>query len=150
MRQPLISIVVACTIVLSSAPLFASGSGESVYDLQDIGPGSGAGVVFVDALQQASGWTSTSPARLALDPAGNVRSLQAGQSADRVVYSTEAYRAGDYTLLYDGSGSFDVRGGTIVANAPSRATIREHRIDTRKVGGERWGRAINCGTEKDG
>jgi len=124
MRQPLISIVVACTIVLSSAPLFASGSGESVYDLQDIGPGSGAGVVFVDALQQASGWTSTSPARLALDPAGNVRSLQAGQSADRVVYSTEAYRAGDYTLLYDGSGSFDVRGGTIVANAPSRATIR--------------------------
>jgi hypothetical protein len=38
-------------------------------------------------------------------------------------------------------------------NQPSRATMRArraHRIDTPKTGGERWNRAINHGTEKDG
>ncbi len=128
MRQPLVSfasIALALMLALSSSSLPArAASGGIVYDLPDIGPGSGAGIVFVDALQQASGWHSATPGTLHLDASGNVRSLLPGQAAERTVYTNETYPAGDYTLLYDGAGRFDVDGGSIVAMSPGRATIR--------------------------
>jgi hypothetical protein len=128
MRQPLVSfasIALALMLALSSSSLTArAASGGVVYDLPDIGPGSGAGIVFVDALQQASGWHSATPGTLKLDADGNVRSLLPGQSAERTVYTNEVYPAGDYALLYDGAGRFDVSGGSIVAISSGRATVR--------------------------
>jgi hypothetical protein len=85
-------------------------------------PGSGAGIVFVDALKQAAPWSSARP--LHLDAAGNVTALLPGQSADATVYTGERYPAGDYTLLYDGRATFAVSGGSIVAEEPGRAVVR--------------------------
>ncbi len=126
MRQFLVSLALALTCALSSLSLSAGAAtrGAVVYDVPDFGPGAPAGIVFADVLQQATGWQSTTPDALSLDSNGDLRALRPGQSAQRVVYTSEAYPAGDYTLLYDGAGRFDVAGGTIVASSPGRATVR--------------------------
>ncbi len=85
-------------------------------------PGSGAGIVFVDALKQAAPWSSSQALRLDAD--GNVTSLRPGQVAESAVYANERYPAGDYTLLYDGHGTFDFDGASVVAQTPGRAVVR--------------------------
>ena len=125
MRQSVVSLALALTFALSSSSLTARAAGGGIaYDLPALGPGGGAGIVFADALQQSSGWRSETPAALNLDPGGNVRSLLPGQTAVRTIYTSEAYPAGDYTLLYDGAGVFGVEGGSIVASSAGRATVR--------------------------
>jgi hypothetical protein len=91
--------------------------------LHELGPGSGSGLIFADALQQATPWRSTSAEPLKLDVDGNIEALLPGQAAERVVYTTENYPAGDYTLLFSGSGRFDVSGGTPVAIGPGRIVV---------------------------
>jgi len=81
-------------------------------------------VVFVDAMKQATPWMSSAP--LHLDVNGNVMALKMGQVADTAIYSTGPYPPGDYTLLYNGTGSFAVSSlsGRIVSRQPGRLTIR--------------------------
>jgi suppressor of ftsI len=95
-----------------------SGVGVNVAPL-----GTGGAIAFVDAMKEATPWSASG--RLKLDAAGNVVALGAGQVASTVIYPAGPYRAGDYTLLYDGGGTFSVeRGsGTIVARAPGRLVI---------------------------
>lgn len=117
-----IAAVAAC-LASFAAPAAAAPPALSVgLELAAPAPGSGAGIVFVDAMKQAAPWTAAQT--LALDSYGNVTSLRPGQIADSVVYSGERYPAGDYTLLYDGRAAFGVTGGTIVAQAPGRALVR--------------------------
>ena len=125
MRQSFVSLALALTFALSSSSLPARAAGAAVaYDLPELGPGGAAGIVFADALQQSSGWRSETPAALNLDPDGNLRTLLPGQTAVRTIYTTEAYPAGDYTLLYTGAGVFEIEGGSIVASSAGRATVR--------------------------
>jgi hypothetical protein len=92
-------------------------------EVGEIAPGSGAGVVFVDAMKQASPWSAAGP--LQLDRLGNVSSLAPGQVTESVVYAGDgAYPGGDYTLLFNGRADFAVVGGTIVSRAPGRWTVR--------------------------
>ncbi len=102
-------------------------SGERItraVELRDIAPQRGSGVVFVDAMKQATRWSSKGP--LLFDHVGNVRLLAPGQVAETVMYRGESYPAGVYTLLYDGKGAFDFShtGGTVVARAPGRVLLR--------------------------
>jgi hypothetical protein len=102
-----------------AAPPPAAGAG---IEPAQPAPGSGAGIVFVDALKQSAPWTSAQTLRL--DGAGNVTALAHGQIADATVFANERYPAGDYTLLYDGRAGFTVSGGSIVAERPGRAVVR--------------------------
>jgi hypothetical protein len=96
-----------------------------VADLRPLGPGSGNGLVFVDALQQASPWLGIGNPVLALDAEGNLTSLEPGQSAERVVFTTERYPAGDYTLEWTGRASFAVSGATLLpGEGPNAAIVR--------------------------
>ena len=100
----------------------AATQSRAAVELPALGPGGGAGIVFTDALKQASPWTSN--ATLHTDRLGNVRELAPGQQATAVVYRGEAYPLGDYALLYTGRGTFDVDGGTIVSRDPGRIVVR--------------------------
>lgn len=100
----------------------AQGHARVAVDVAALGPGAGAGIVFVDALKQAAPWTSDRPLRT--DRLGNVTALDAGQSAESVIYRGEPYPTGDYTLRYSGKGTFDAVGATIVARSPGRLIVR--------------------------
>jgi hypothetical protein len=93
-------------------------------DVGDISPAHGAGVIFVDAMKQATPWSSKGP--LLIDRAGVIPFLPPGQVAETVVYPRAAYPAGDYTLLYAGKGRFDFSraGATAIARAPGRIVLR--------------------------
>ncbi len=108
----------------SSVPPPRSGDARVGVSLAGLGAGQGGGVVFVDAMKQASPWLSARP--LALDPDGNVTALAAGQVAETVVYRGDAYPGGDYLLLYDGKGrlELDPRSGTVTAAGRGRMTLR--------------------------
>jgi hypothetical protein len=91
-------------------------------DLGDFAEGA-SGVVFVDAMKQASPWSASGA--LELDRLGNVTELARGQVAEATIYAPGThYPAGDYTLLYSGVAAWGVVGGTIVAQSPGRATVR--------------------------
>jgi hypothetical protein len=92
---------------------------------------------FVDAFktarpwipqQQGASWGQGPP--LAVDAQGWITSLQTGQYAETIMYDnalggTADYPVGQYTLLYDGSGtlSFDLQSATIVSQAPGRMVV---------------------------
>jgi len=95
---------------------------QVAFELPVLGPGSGSGVVFVDAAKQASPWESALP--LDLDRLGYPRSLALGQVAESTVYLDEPHPSGDFTLLYRGTGALDVDGGAIVARASGRVVVR--------------------------
>ena len=124
LRPSLIAAALALSSVLQFSPANAEIVPPRTVELRELGPGSGNGIVFVDALQQASPWLSASSTPLRLDPEGNLLALEPGQSAERVVYTTERYPAGDYTLLFAGSGRFEVKGGTLAdGGGPGRMVV---------------------------
>jgi len=91
-------------------------------ELGDFAEGA-SGVVFVDAMKQASPWSASGS--LALDRLGNVTELVHGQVAESTVYAPGTrYPAGDYTLLYSGTATWGIVGGTIVAQSAGRAIVR--------------------------
>jgi hypothetical protein len=125
-RWPLLpaAALVVASLLLHVAPAKAEIVPPRTIELRELGPGSGSGLVFADALQQASPWLSNSSAPLELDPEGNLEALAPGQTAERVVYTTERYPAGDYTLLYAGTGRFEAIGGTLGAGGgPGRLVV---------------------------
>jgi hypothetical protein len=92
---------------------------------------------FVDAFKTARPWISQeqgaswgSGPSLQLDSNGWIASLQPGQYAETIMYDnaitdTADYPTGQYTLLYDGSGtlSFDMQSATIVSQTPGRMVV---------------------------
>jgi hypothetical protein len=91
-------------------------------DLGDFAEGA-SGVVFVDAMKQASPWSASGA--LELDRLGNVTELARGQVAEATIYAPGThYPAGDYTLLYSGIATWGVVGGTIVAQSAGRTIVR--------------------------
>ncbi|MDQ6826961.1 MAG: hypothetical protein M3Z14_07170, partial [Candidatus Eremiobacteraeota bacterium] len=113
-------LVVVCT---SSA--LARGNGDTLIgvNLPQLG---GAGVVFTDAMKQAAPWVSSLHAPLLLAMDGNVRMLRPGESAETVIYGNIRYPAGNYTLLYEGTGRFDIasQSGLVVQRVPGRMVLR--------------------------
>jgi hypothetical protein len=79
-------------------------------------------IVFVDAMKQSTGWSSTSP--LQLDGDGNVMMLARGQTAQTTIGPGIAYPLGAYTLAYDGVGDFIVPNGTIIRSKPGEIVVR--------------------------
>lgn len=113
--------VVSLSFVASFMP--SQVCARTVVELPDVAPSISTPIVFVDALQQSTPWTSASP--LALSGSGDVLSLRAGQVATRVVFVAGQTRvAGDYTLLYDGQARFAIDGAHAVSAAPGRMVIR--------------------------
>jgi hypothetical protein len=80
------------------------------------------GPIFTDAMKQASPWSS--PSALRFDSAGNVVSLARGKVAQATIFASAAYPSGDYTLLYDGTGTVEVAGATTLDARPGRAILR--------------------------
>jgi len=78
--------------------------------------------VFVDAMKQATPWTAVGGLRL--DAWGNAIALAPGQVAQTIVCAGGAYPAGDYVLLFDGSGSLSVDAGTVIERAAGRIVLR--------------------------
>ena len=120
--------LIAATLALSTFAPGARASAEIVpprtAELHELGPGSASGLVFADALQQAAPWTSATGEPLQLDLEGNLVALRPGQVAERVVYTTERYPAGDYVLRFAGNGRFEAAGGTIsYGGAPGRLVV---------------------------
>jgi hypothetical protein len=92
---------------------------------------------FVDAFKTARPWIAQAqgaswgqgPA-LALDSNGWITSLQSGQYAETIMFDnalddTAHFPTGQYTLLYDGSGtlSFDLQSAAIVSQTPGRMVV---------------------------
>src|SRR5271163_3301677 len=92
---------------------------------------------FVDAFKSARPWIAQQQGApwgqgppLQLDPHGWITSLQPGQYAETIMYDNAQddqadYPVGQYTLLYDGSGtlSFDLESATIVSQTPGRMVV---------------------------
>jgi len=91
-------------------------------ELPALGPGGAGSSVFVDAVKQASPWTSTRA--LDLDRLGYPTSLERGQVAESIVYLNAAHPSGDFTLLYRGRGSLSVEGATVVERSAGRMVVR--------------------------
>jgi hypothetical protein len=92
-------------LALAGSVLFfgrAADAAPHVVDLTVLGPGSGSGLVFADAMQQASPWLAADGAPLALDAESNLLELAPGRSAERIVFASENYPAGDYRLGWTG------------------------------------------------
>jgi hypothetical protein len=119
LRVAVLPIFIAITAALTCA---MPASARVGYEPAGIAPGRQAPIVFVDALKQSTPWLSASP--LAEDGDGQVTTLASGQTASRLVYAAGQLRpVGDYTLLYDGAGSFGFEGATIIAHGPGRAVV---------------------------
>jgi hypothetical protein len=92
---------------------------------------------FVDAFKSARPWISQQQGApwgqgppLQLDANGWITSLQPGQYAETIMFDNALddhadYPVGQYTLLYDGSGtlSFDLQSATIVSQTPGRMVV---------------------------
>lgn len=126
MRTRLIAALLFCSFAVQAAgaaPLrgFPSAAdtrvGVNLPDLRTSGP------VFIDAMKQASPWTALG--HLTEDRDGNVMLLARGQIAESVIFAGAQYPAGTYTLLYDGSGTFDVSpfSGMVTQRAAGRLSI---------------------------
>ena len=112
-------------LAFAGAASFAAGAAQAAPRVAvpaALGPGSGGGVVYVDALQQASPWLSEG-APPTLDSEGNLLALQAGQAAERVVYTTEPYPLGDYSLEWTGRATFAVSGGVLLPGGGPNALV---------------------------
>ena len=73
--------------------------------------------VFNDAFKTSRAWTSNAEGKpwgqggpLGLDDRGQVKSLRPGQFAVTTVLTRGGYPGGTYTLTYEGTGEFEVRG----------------------------------------
>lgn len=126
MNVPRLGSFVAAAVLASALSWGGAAQAASrVAVLPALGPGSGNGLVYVDALQQSTGWRSVDGSSLALDPAGNLLGLWPGQAAERIVYTTERYPTGDYLLEWSGSATFEIRGGTLLpGRGPNSLTVR--------------------------
>jgi hypothetical protein len=125
MRFSLLAFTAAIAAFASSVPTGAAATGtplqsvRTAYEPADIAPAPDTPVVFVDALKQSTPWLSAGP--LMLDGDGQVLALASGQGAQREVYAAgQSHPVGKYTLLFDGRGSFDIRGAAIVARSQGR------------------------------
>jgi hypothetical protein len=92
---------------------------------------------FVDAFKSARAWIPQMQGMswgqgppLQVDSNGWITSLQTGQYAETIMFDNAIddqadYPVGQYTLLYDGSGtlSFDLQSGTIVSQTPGRMVV---------------------------
>ncbi|HXW51211.1 MAG TPA: hypothetical protein VEJ41_04415 [Candidatus Acidoferrales bacterium] len=102
-------------------------SSDTRVGLDLAAPAASAGVViFVDALQQAPPWQSTSP--LVTDEEGDVMRLAPGQVAQTRIGEGLAYPPGDYTLMYEGTGSFSMSGARLVLAKPGELVVHFDRI----------------------
>lgn len=112
------------TIVVRSLPPPAGGQDNRIgTNVPDVTASGNAVPIFVDAMKQALPWSS--PQRLLLDRDGNVVALQRGQFAETTIYRGSLYPSGVYTLLYEGSGTFEVSpfSGAVLQRSPGRVTI---------------------------
>src|SRR5215472_6099859 len=103
--------VSAATLLSMASIALASqqSAARTAVDVPDVSPNASTPIVFVDALQQSTPWSSVSP--LALSPEGDVLALRPGQIASRLVYAPgQTHPAGDYVLLYSGHGHFAFDG----------------------------------------
>jgi len=116
----LAAVVCAAFALFSHAPAQAA---TRIAVLPAPGPGAGTGVVFVDALQQASPWIGVGDPVLELDAEGNLLGLRPGQSAERVVFTSERYPAGNYSLEWTGRATFAVSGGELLPTGRPNALI---------------------------
>ncbi|HVW87296.1 MAG TPA: hypothetical protein VHB50_21565 [Bryobacteraceae bacterium] len=92
---------------------------------------------FVDAFKTARPWISQAQGSswgqgppLQLDSNGWIASLQPGQYAETIMFDNAlddqpSFPKGQYTLLYDGSGTlaFDLQSATIVSQTPGRMVV---------------------------
>ncbi len=98
-----------------------------IVDLRTVSPGSGNGVVFLDAMRQASPWMGVDGVPLT---GGTLAGIKPGETAERIVYANEDYPAGDYTLTWSGSATFSVAGGSLSpAPMPNSLVVRVHAND---------------------
>ncbi len=89
---------------------------------------------FVDEFKRSRPWFSGSPGRkgwqdarpLDLDENGWPRSLQVGQVARTLMFwgKNVKYPAGDYTILYDGTGKLEFENATVFDQKHGRIVIR--------------------------
>jgi hypothetical protein len=96
----------------------------------------GATAVFIDAFRNARLWTPqaypyngvwNSGEELHVGPDGNITHLDPGTSAAAIVLTSQVgiHPAGDYTLLYEGTGKIEVRGeGSVIEETPGRKVVR--------------------------
>ncbi len=116
-----IALSIAASAMMAAAAVTPA-SARQGFEPPAIAPGTATPIVFVDALKQSTPWMSSSP--LALDGDGQVTALAPGQTAARLVYAMgQRHPVGDYTLLYDGAGSFGFDGATVVAQSPGRILV---------------------------
>src|ERR1022692_870940 len=109
LRVAVLPIIIAFSAALTCA---VPASARIGWQPAGVAPGLQTPIVFVDALKQSTPWLSASP--LAEDGDGQITALALGQTASRLVYAAGQLRpVGDYTLLYDGAGSFGFDGATI-------------------------------------
>jgi hypothetical protein len=107
---PVVASLIALSTISAAQAAFVP---PGTVELRPLGPGSGNGIVFVDAMQQASPWRALDGRPLRVDPEGNLVALEPGRVAERIVYADERYPAGDYTLLYAGDGRFEAVGASL-------------------------------------
>lgn len=95
---------------------------------------------FVDVFRFSRQWISQKKGQpwgkgpqLALDAQGWVTRLEPDCSVETPLCTIEKghYPSGEYTLLYDGEGRFEVNNASIVARAPGKAVIK---VDATKGG----------------
>lgn len=87
---------------------------------------------FVDAFKINGGWISQREGAdwgkggdLKLTPDGWVQSLEPGQYAEALMYfdSETHFPGGNYTILYDGEGTIEIAGDTVVSQSPGRLVV---------------------------
>ncbi len=103
---------------------------------------------FVDIFKLARPWISQQSGAswgeggpLNLTPEGWVASLQPGQYAETIIFdnalddSVAHFPSGNYTILYDGSGTleFDLNTATIVSQTPGRMVVNGSARSTRHI-----------------
>ncbi|HYK52205.1 MAG TPA: hypothetical protein VEV38_01575 [Candidatus Eremiobacteraceae bacterium] len=98
---------------------------RTAVEVPDVAPGASTPIVFVDALQQSSPWSTGSRFTLSLSPEGDVLSLRPGQVASRLVYARgQQHVTGDYVLRYSGRGRFAFDGAQLIDARNGRAIVR--------------------------
>jgi len=74
--------------------------------------------------QEVDGWTWDTGEPIDLDEHGWVQSLSAGQAAGTLIFDSGHYPAGEYVLLHEGSGGFDIQwDATVTSTQPGRITM---------------------------
>ncbi len=74
--------------------------------------------------QEVEGWTWDTGEPIDLDENGWVQSLAEGQAAGTLIFDGGVYPAGEYLLLHEGTGAFDIQwDATVTATEPGRLTL---------------------------